>query len=80
MADASHRRSCLKYAVPWAGFNGLFWKTEYRYSTYKADDLPIVQTNGLPSGVAFHSEKAVQTITTSLVWKFNWGGPVVARY
>jgi outer membrane immunogenic protein len=70
-----------EYAVPWAGFRGLFWKTEYRFSSYRADDLPILITaTGGPSGIGEHSEKFVQTVTTSLVWKFNWGGPVVARY
>jgi outer membrane immunogenic protein len=68
-----------EYALPWA--HGLFWKTEYRFAQYRADDLAIFVTNtGLPTGTILNDQKFVQTVTTSLVWKFNWGGPVVARY
>jgi len=70
-----------EYAVPWTAFHGLFWRTEYRYSQFKADVLPLFFAGtAIPVGVADRSEKFVQTVTTSLVWKFNWGGPVVARY
>ena len=31
-------------------------------------------------GVDVDSKKYVQTVTTSLVYKFNFGGPVVAKY
>jgi outer membrane immunogenic protein len=58
---------------------GLFWKTEYRFSSYRADDLSILQ-GGLPSGLAFNSQKNIQTIRSELVWRFNWGGQVVAKY
>jgi outer membrane immunogenic protein len=68
-----------EYALPWA--HGLFWKTEYRFAQYRADDLALfVTTTGLPTGTIGHDEKFVQTVTTSLVWRFNFGGPVVARY
>jgi outer membrane immunogenic protein len=70
-----------EYAVPWASFRGLFWKTEYRFSEYRADNLgAFVTATGLPNGTVANDQKFVQTVTTSLVWKFNWGGPVVARY
>jgi len=65
-----------EYRLPW--FQSLTWKTEYRYNFYKAQDvdyLPLAAT-----GTATHMEKDVQTVTTSLVWRFNFGGPVVARY
>jgi outer membrane immunogenic protein len=52
---------------------GLFWKTEYRYSSFNAADLPhnFVAT-GLSNGTASHSEKFTQTIRSELVWRFNW--------
>jgi outer membrane immunogenic protein len=58
---------------------GLFWKTEYRFSSYRADDLQILNA-GLPTSDAFNSQKTIETIRTELVWRFNWASPVVARY
>jgi len=52
---------------------GLFIRSEYRYSSYSAKDVPVVfSATGAPFGVSEHTQKFVQTITTSLVWKFNW--------
>jgi outer membrane immunogenic protein len=65
-----------EYRLPW--FQGLAWKTEYRFNFYDSKDLaylPLALT-----GTATHMQKDVQTVTTSLVWRFNFGGPVVARY
>jgi outer membrane immunogenic protein len=59
---------------------GLFWKTEYRFASYRADDLPILFANGAQTGFGIHSEKNIQTVRSELVWRFNFGGPVVARY
>jgi outer membrane immunogenic protein len=60
---------------------GLFLRSEYRYSSYGARDLPIVVTaTGALTGSGEHATKYVQTIGTSLVWKFNFGGPVSTRY
>jgi outer membrane immunogenic protein len=59
---------------------GLFWKTEYRFASYSAVDLPMLLPTGAPSGVGFNSQKTIQTIRSELVWRFNWGGPVVASY
>ena len=44
-----------------------------RYASYRATDLPILitATGGL-SGLGEHASKQVQTITSSLVWRFNW--------
>jgi len=67
-----------EYRLPWA--NGLFWRTEYRYASYQAADLPVLTAAGVPTTSAEHLQPAVQTVTTSLVWKFNFGGPVVAKY
>ena len=46
---------------------GLFWRSEYRYSSYQAADVPYNPVE------VEHETKHVQTITSSLVWKFNWG-------
>ncbi|HXW29513.1 MAG TPA: porin family protein [Xanthobacteraceae bacterium] len=54
---------------------GLFWKTEYRYASYSAVDLPMLLPGGVPSGVGFNSQKAIQTIRSELVWRFSWGSP-----
>ena len=66
-----------EYQLGW--FPGLFWRSEYRYAQYQATDLPALTPAG-PAGWAEHVKKEVQTATTSLVWRFNWGGPVAARY
>jgi outer membrane immunogenic protein len=65
-----------EYQLPW--FQSLTWKTEYRFNFYKAQDIayqPLAVSDTLT-----HMQKDVQTVTTSLVWRFNFGGPVVARY
>jgi len=70
-----------EYRIPWANFHGLYWKTEYRFTEYVAADLPeVFLATGTPNGFAMNSQKYEQTVTTSLVWKFSWGGPVVAKY
>lgn len=59
--------------MPWIPIRGLFWRTEYRYASYAAADVPIViAATGATFGVAEHMQKDVQTVTTSLVWRFNW--------
>jgi outer membrane immunogenic protein len=53
---------------------GLFWRSEYRYSSFSCANLPL-SVDGLPPTVyGLHSCKDVQTITSSLIWKFNWTG------
>lgn len=51
---------------------GLFLKTEYRYSVYKSATLPIVPGPGAPVGLSVNSSKDVQTLSTELVYRFNW--------
>jgi outer membrane immunogenic protein len=51
-------------------FSGVFWRTEYRFSSYRGADLPL-NTDELAS----HMQKDVQTITSGLVWRFNFGSP-----
>jgi outer membrane immunogenic protein len=58
---------------------GLFWKTEYRVSEYKRKTNPLFETDG-PCFCSIDSKKWVQTVRSELVYRFNWGGPVVAKY
>jgi outer membrane immunogenic protein len=59
----------LEYALNFLPIPGLFVRTEYRYASYRAADLPIPGT-----GAAEHIKPSVQTITTALVWRFSWAG------
>jgi outer membrane immunogenic protein len=65
---------------------GLFWKTEYRYAQYDKERLSqvCIATScgplGSSTGTFYDSEKHIQTIRTELVYRFNWGGPLVAKY
>jgi outer membrane immunogenic protein len=63
----------------WLPFHGLFWRTEYRYASYSAADIGLVCGGGEcggagPLGFSEHAQKQVQTVTSSLVWRFNWFG------
>jgi outer membrane immunogenic protein len=65
---------------------GLFWKSEYRFSDFgNRTEAQLCVVAG-PCGAAgtTHSLDRTrifeQTITTELVYRFNWGGPVVAKY
>ena len=61
--------------------NGLYWRTEYRFAQYQSANVPVVlSTTGVGIGVSEHMQKFTQTITSGLVWRFNFGGPVAARY
>ena len=62
---------------------GWFMKTEYRSAFYDRITLPETLTpmnGGGPTGTAVTFKPWVQTISTSLVYRFNWTGPVVAKY
>jgi outer membrane immunogenic protein len=57
---------------------GLFWKTEYRVSQFDVQNRPLLGTG---FGAAnYDSKKWEQSVRSELVYRFNWGGPVVARY
>jgi outer membrane immunogenic protein len=72
----------------WLPIKGLFWRNEYRYASYSGTDLPVnVAATGLPlvtgdcsptgavaTACGEHMKPYVQTITSSLVWRFNWLG------
>lgn len=63
---------------------GWFMKTEYRSAFYDRVALPetfVPAFGGGPTGTAATFKPWTQTISTSLVYRFNWGGaPVAARY
>jgi outer membrane immunogenic protein len=60
---------------------GLFWKTEYRFSDLDTRTNPILTiATGLPTGFEVDSHKFVHTVRSELVYRFNWGGPLVAKY
>jgi len=71
-----------EYALTWLPIPGLFWRNEYRFSSYSAQDVPLITTSTgaissyclASSPCAEHMQKYVQTATTSLVWRFNFGG------
>ena len=50
---------------------GLYWRTEYRFNSYNKKDIQLLDF-GVSTGDFIQSEKFVQTVTSSLVWRFNW--------
>jgi outer membrane immunogenic protein len=53
--------------------SGFFLRSEYRFSTYQAADLPItVDATGLSVGSADNSKKWVQSVRSELTYRFNW--------
>ena len=61
---------------------GWFMKTEYRAAYYDTTTLTesVIATGALTTATTTFNKPLVQTISTSLVYRFNWGGPVVAKY
>jgi outer membrane immunogenic protein len=59
---------------------GWFMKTEYRSSFYDQKTDTEFTTAGVPTGHDIRFNNWNQTISTSLVYRFNWTGPVVAKY
>ena len=61
---------------------GLFMKTEYRAAYFNRVALPeTFVASGLPTGISTTFKPLVQTISTSLVYRFNWtGAPVMSKY
>jgi outer membrane immunogenic protein len=81
--------SGVEYAIDW--FPGLFWKSEARASYYQRKDVvPTCVAAGVacglaapvlgPLGITESREPTVYSVRSELVYRFNWGGPVVARY
>ncbi|WP_076860042.1 outer membrane protein [Bradyrhizobium mercantei] len=60
---------------------GWFMKTEYRAAYYDSKNISeLVDGTNLSNGTDITFKPLVQTISTSLVYRFNWTGPVVAKY
>ena len=61
---------------------GWFMKTEYRFAEYERVNLPESFVGGnVATGLAVSAKPIVQTVSTSLVYRFNWGGaPIAAKY
>jgi outer membrane immunogenic protein len=53
-----------------AALPGLYWRNEYRLSSYRATDVQFFAA-GAPIAFFDHQTANVQTITTSLVYKFH---------
>jgi outer membrane immunogenic protein len=71
-----------EYSLNWLSFipiSGLFWRTEYRFQQYQSADLPLL-FDGVQTRLASHMQKDEQTITSGLVWRFNFGGPFAPNY
>ena len=62
-------------------FPGWFVKTEYRFADYDTKDVAVTST-GITASFVERIHPSVQTIRTTLTYRFNWGtpGPVVAKY
>lgn len=71
-----------EYAV--SQLPGLFWKNEVRFSEFdnKSNALVCSVAVGCGLGPVLNQTSHVYTqkATTELVYRFNWGGPVVAKY
>jgi len=61
---------------------GWFMKTEYRAAYYDRKDVAVrTDVGNLATTDTISFKPLVQTVSTSLVYRFNWGGaPVQARY
>lgn len=55
-------------------------KTEYRAAYYDRITLPETFVGGGATPDSLTFKPLVQTVSTSLVYRFNWSGPVVAKY
>ena len=69
--------SGYEYALLW--LPGLTWKTEYRFADYGKESIRMLDL-GVPSTTTVDVHKYVHTVRSTLTWRFNLGGPVVARY
>jgi outer membrane immunogenic protein len=60
---------------------GLFWKTEYRYSEFDRANVSVIAIpSGLPTGTSVTERFREHSVRSELVYRFNWGGPLVAKY
>jgi outer membrane immunogenic protein len=60
---------------------GLFWKTEYRYAEFDRSNVGIVNFPiATPTGVTETQKFREHSVRSELVYRFNWGSSVVAKY
>jgi outer membrane immunogenic protein len=60
---------------------GLFWKTEYRYAEFDRGDSTLNSVPpGIATGIAVSQQFKEHSVRSELVYRFNWGGPLVAKY
>jgi outer membrane immunogenic protein len=60
---------------------GLFWKTEYRYSEFDRSNVSVGAYPGpVASGITETQKFREHSVRSELVYRFNWGGSVVAKY
>jgi outer membrane immunogenic protein len=59
---------------------GWFMKTEYRSSFYDGHTISELTPANVSNGFDVRANNWNQTVSTSLVYRFNWSGPVVAKY
>jgi len=60
---------------------GWFMKTEWRVAEFDRTDIAVLNnTTGLIGGNDISFRPIVQTVSTSIVYRFNWGPPIAAKY
>ena len=59
---------------------GWFMKTEYRAAVYDKKNISELDGTNALVGRDITFKPLVQTISTSIVYRFNWTGPLVAKY
>ena len=60
---------------------GLFWKTEYRYSEFDRSNVDVTSIpGGFLTGTSETQKFKEHSVRSELVYRFNWAGPVVAKY
>jgi outer membrane immunogenic protein len=57
----------------WLPITGLFWRNEYRFSSFHKTDLPLLTAGtGAPTGFGVHVQPYEQAVLSELVWRFNF--------
>jgi outer membrane immunogenic protein len=64
--------SGLEYQFTWLPIQGLFLKTEARFYSYGSKNLVDLTAAGTPNGFVDTVRPHVETVTTELVYRFNW--------
>jgi len=72
--------SGIEHTVGW--IPGLTWKTEYRFSEFdRRDNAEFITATGALTGNVSRDRMFTQTVTSTLSYRFNWGGaPIAAKY